>query len=731
MFQTPTETKKRDKKRKKSKGCEDRSSVKSETPVPSLPELATSTNSNNSTEESGYESDLTRRGSDKGSDSSLSNSPLSNRSLKLDCEDNSSGGTMSGCHGGGQSNKDSSSNSSDANKDTDLCSTSDLEQQDLSLDSITTTNETAVLQHLPTKLSDLVDVCNIDEVMKSSDEEDAIRKSKSLLNFCTADLTINYLKQSASLTNLTNLESNLDEESHQIIDTTDTHSTVSLIDINFNQTDEEKMRRSGKISVNTITTNNNNNNPSNDDNKNVDDNSKSTNNCEMCESHKSNDDALRLNEKKGGETTTAINMGTTATTDRQTSALIPINSDNLSTRMSNGLIVSCSNCALKNQRNGNNTSSSPLLHFDQQKINIKKSAKHDDNQLIIEDLEDKAKISDDDEEIDGEPLAVVNKPPGGATHGSAHLQLHRALSTAIEIRSGKLTTTTACQGVLISAEECVDNVASVELVEDVPTDSTPTTTNLEITNLRDTKMLQIHKLPESKTRQRFIIEGMVENGAAAAEKGSREEVVVRGDDNPSSSTVLNASYSSISNQHNHHQPCDNITSLCVEWDFNNFQSLPCTSLESAVQISGPTNNANANNNNLSEDDTELSGHNTDVVSKVQIDQVKTLESEIQRLRNELGGGRSEVVTGAVIGQKSASNNESAVGGRDLARLSGEAHETSLPLDFGDTLAPKHSNLINKQFRYVIHMSGLGSRASAKINSQILPNMQIVIQGKVS
>ncbi len=576
---------------------------------------------------------------------------------------------MSG-HNNGQSNKDSSI-ASDA-KDTDLC-TSDLEQQDLSLDSITTTNETAVLEPLPTKLSDLVDDCNIDEVINKSDE-DALRKSKSLLNFCTADLTINYLKQSASMTNLANLESNLDDDQQA---DTDTQSTVSLIDINFNQTDEEKMRRSGKISVNTITTNNNNNNPSNDDNKNVDDSSKSTNYCEMCESQKSNGGGTsRLNETTGGETT-ANNMGTTATTDRQTSALIPINSDNLSTKMSNGLTVSCSNCASKYQH-GN--TSPTLLHFDQPTMKIKKSAKHDDNQLIIEDLEDKAKISDD-EEITGEPpLAAVNKPLT-ATQG---VQLHRAQSTAIEIRSGKFATT-ACQGVLSS--EGGDYVERVEEEDVDHTDTTTpisTTTNLEITNLRDTKTLQIHKLPESKTRQRFIIEGMVETG----EGGGREEVVAR-DDNPPVSTVLNASYSS-SNQH--HQPCDNITSLCVEWDFNNFQSLPCTSLESTVQ--GGQTNTNANNSTTANDgfvDDNYGGGQAAEVSKIQIDQVKTLESEIQRLRNELGG-RGE----AANGQNQASNNESA--GRDLARLSGEAHETSLPLDFGDTLAPKHSNLINKQFR---------------------------------
>ena len=575
---------------------------------------------------------------------------------------------MSG-HSNGQSNKDSSIGS-DA-KDTDLC-TSDLEQQDLSLDSITTTNETAVLEPLPTKLSDLVDDCNIDELINKSDE-DALRKSKSLLNFCTADLTINYLKQSASMTNLANLESNLDDDNNQQADT-DKQSTVSLIDINFNQTDEEKMRRSGKISVNTITSNNNNNTPSNDDNKNVDD-SKSTNYCEMCESQKSNGGTSRLNETSE---TTANNMGTTATTERQTSALIPINSDNLSTKMSNGLTVSCSNCASKYQH-GN--TSPTLLHFDQPTLKIKKPAKHDDNQLIIEDLEDKAKISDD-EEITGEPPLAVNKPLT-ATQG---VQLHRAQSTSIEIRSSILATT-ACQGVLSS--EGGDYVERVEEEDAHHTDSTTpitTTTNLEITNLRDTKTLQIHKLPESKTRQRFIIEGMVESG----EGRGREEVVVR-DDNPPVSTVLNASYSS-SNQH--HQPCDNITSLCVEWDFNNFQSLPCTSLESTVQ--GGQTNTNANNSTTANDgfvDDNYGGGHAAEVSKIQIDQVKTLESEIQRLRNELGG-RGEAANGG--GQNQGPNNESA--GRDLARLSGEAHETSLPLDFGDTLAPKHSNLINKQFR---------------------------------
>ena len=62
---------------------------------------------------------------------------------------------------------------------------------------------------------------------------------------------------------------------------------------------------------------------------------------------------------------------------------------------------------------------------------------------------------------------------------------------------------------------------------------------------------------------------------------------------------------------------------------------------------------------------------------------RCLESEIQRLRNEL------------TGRESAKNGDSS---RDLVRLNGEAHESSLPLDFGESLGPKHSNLINKQFR---------------------------------
>ena len=104
------ECKKREKKKKKPRLEEKGSGLE----VPAPPEKPLTLNL--STEESGYESDLTRKsgsGSDKSSDTSVSNSPVSNRSVKLETEPEQDGAEQS-----------------------------DLEQRDLSLESITTINGT-------------------------------------------------------------------------------------------------------------------------------------------------------------------------------------------------------------------------------------------------------------------------------------------------------------------------------------------------------------------------------------------------------------------------------------------------------------------------------------------------------------------------------------------------------------------------------------------------------------
>lgn len=525
-----------------------------------VPELVIPTNL--STEESGYESDLTRRGSDKGSDSSLSNSPLSNRSLKLECED-----AIVSTDGGSDASKEVTNNEA---KETETCS--DLEQQDLSLDSITTTNETTLLlePNKPTKLSDLVD--HIDDAV------DDLKKSKSLLDFPLNNLT-SCNQQSASLTNLTKLSPNSEIKS----DCSDDGHSVSLIDINFNQTDEEKMRRSGKSSVNTMTAHNTNNN--NNDDKSRLDNS----NCEKCENNILDDTSnidQEINCTKKASVDKSDNLEIIPGSERQNSAtMILSNIDNLSKNMSNGL--TCSNCSLTTS--DDKTTMLNSLHSDQQQGHSMRccggvglNKQNDVHQLFIEDLEEKVSKSLDDLSIDDNDFIE------SSLDNIAHVTLddidsnEAKSSTAID---DSCVYTTAS---LVGSPQCIqttsttdndttaDNANSVE-ADGMHKDAAASTTNLEITNLRDTKTLQIYKLPESsKTRQRFIIEGMVESGGQPLKDGGGiSEGEIKEDmeqDNPSSE-------SNASTQINQPQPCDNITSLSVEWEFNNFQSLPCTSLE--------------------------------------------------------------------------------------------------------------------------------------------------------
>ena len=568
IFQTPTEIKKRDKKRKKSKGGgDDKSSVKSVTPVP---ELVIPTNL--STEESGYESDLTRRGSDKGSDSSLSNSPLSNRSLKLESED-----AIASSDGGSNASKEVTNNEA---KETETCS--DLEQQDLSLDSITTTNETTLLleHNKPTKLSDLVDHIN--------DAVDDLKKSKSLLNFPLNNLT-SCNQQSASLTNLNKLSPNSEIKS----DCSDDGHSVSLIDINFNQTDEEKMRRSGKSSVNTMTTHNTNNN--NNDDKSRLDNS----NCEKCENNIL-DDTSNIDQEINCTKKASVDKNDTleiiANSERQNSAtMILSNLDNLSADMSNAL--TCSNCSLTTSDDKTTTLNS--LHSDQQQghsmrccdgvgLNKQQQQQIDVNQLFIEDLEEKVSKSLDDLNIDDTDF--IESSLDNIAHvtlddiDSNEAKSSTAIDDSCEYTTASLVGSPQCTQTTSTTDNDTpaDNANGVE-ADGMHKDAAASTTNLEITNLRDTKTLQIHKLPESsKTRQRFIIEGMVEGGGQPLKVGGGiSEGEIKEDmeqDNPSSE-------SNASTQINHPQPCDNITSLSVEWEFNNFQSLPCTSLEATTTYS--------------------------------------------------------------------------------------------------------------------------------------------------
>ena len=108
----------------------------------------------------------------------------------------------------------------------------------------------------------------------------------------------------------------------------------------------------------------------------------------------------------------------------------------------------------------------------------------------------------------------------------------------------------------------------------------------------------------------------------------------------------------------------NVTSLSVEWNTSQF---PATTR---------FNNEDENLSNLT--------HKL------------TLQSGAQ------GEGSKQFISSNKLGQESLAYNKSArrvrSGDGELSRFDGEAGETSLPLDFGDSLSPILSGLVDKQFR---------------------------------